>query len=47
MQRTELENIARPATDIMLIIGNPEIAFQCSFLPNTAWASPMEFVIAE
>jgi pyruvate,water dikinase len=48
MQRTELENIARPATDIMLIIGNPEIAFQCSFLPNDGVGlARMEFVIAE
>jgi len=40
MQRTELENIARPATDIMLIIGNPEIAFSAAFCRTTAWASP-------
>ena len=48
MRRTELGNIARPATDIMLIIGNPEIAFQCSFLPNDGVGlARMEFVIAE
>jgi pyruvate,water dikinase len=48
MQRTELGSISRPATDIMLIIGNPEIAFQCSFLPNDGVGlARMEFVIAE
>ncbi|MGO9992135.1 MAG: phosphoenolpyruvate synthase [Steroidobacteraceae bacterium] len=48
MQRTELANLPRPATKIMLIIGNPEIAFQSSFLPNDGVGlARMEFVIAE
>jgi pyruvate,water dikinase len=48
MQRVELQDIPRPATQIMLIIGNPEIAFQTSFLPNDGVGlARMEFVIAE
>jgi pyruvate,water dikinase len=48
IQRTELGNLPRPATKIMLILGNPEIAFQSSFLPNDGVGlARMEFVIAE
>ena len=47
-QRTELAGLARPATKIMLILGNPEIAFQSSFLPNDGVGlARMEFVITE
>ncbi len=47
-RRTELAGLARPATKIMLIIGNPEIAFQSSFLPNDGVGlARMEFVITE
>ncbi len=47
-RRTELAGLVRPATKIMLIIGNPEIAFQSSFLPNDGVGlARMEFVITE
>ncbi len=48
IQRTDLMNLARPRTKIMLIIGNPQIAFQSSFLPNDGVGlARMEFVITE
>jgi len=48
VRRTDLANLPRPQTNIMLIIGNPEIAFRCSFLPNDGVGlARMEFVIAE
>ena len=34
IQRTDLTDLPRPRTKIMLILGNPEVAFPCSFLPN-------------
>ena len=47
-RRTDLEGLARPETKIMLILGNPEIAFRSSFLPNDGVGlARMEFVIAE
>ncbi|MDE1922526.1 MAG: phosphoenolpyruvate synthase [Gammaproteobacteria bacterium] len=46
--RIELAGLARPATKIMLILGNPDIAFQTSFLPNDGVGlARMEFVITE
>jgi pyruvate,water dikinase len=47
-RRTDLENLPRPRTKIMLILGNPEIAFRNSFLPNDGVGlARMEFVITE
>jgi len=46
--RTDLTGLPRPQTQIMLIIGNPDIAFRCSFLPNDGVGlARMEFVITE
>jgi pyruvate,water dikinase len=48
VRRTDLTNLPRPRTKIMLILGNPQIAFQSSFLPNDGVGlARMEFVIAE
>lgn len=48
LRRTDISNLGRPRTQIMLIVGNPEIAFQSSFLPNEGVGlARMEFVIAE
>jgi pyruvate,water dikinase len=47
-RHTDLEKLPRPHTKIMLILGNPEIAFQSSFLPNDGVGlARMEFVITE
>jgi pyruvate,water dikinase len=44
----DLTNLTRPQTRIMLILGNPELAFQNSCLPNDGVGlARMEFVIAE
>ncbi len=48
VSRSDLGNLPRPQTRIMLILGNPQIAFQTSFLPNDGVGlARMEFVIAE
>ena len=48
VRRTELAGLPRPETKIMLILGNPEIAFRSSFLPNDGVGlARMEFVITE
>lgn len=48
VDKVEVGDIARPATGIMLNIGNPEIAFKTSFLPNDGVGlARMEFVINE
>ncbi|HVN46522.1 MAG TPA: phosphoenolpyruvate synthase, partial [Steroidobacteraceae bacterium] len=48
VQRTDLSTLARPHTEIMLILGNPDLALQCSFLPNDGVGlARMEFIIAE
>ncbi len=48
VRRTDVSTMPRPQTKIMLIVGNPEIAFQSSFLPNDGVGlARMEFVIAE
>ncbi len=40
--------LPRPHTEVMLILGNPELAFQSSFLPNDGVGlARMEFIIAE
>lgn len=45
---TDLTGLQRPKTNIMLNIGNPEIAFKTSFLPNDGVGlARMEFIITE
>lgn len=48
VQRIDVAEMPRPKTKIMLILGNPEIAFRSSFLPNDGVGlARMEFVITE
>ncbi len=48
VQRTDVSSLPRPRTKMMLILGNPEMALQSSFLPNDGVGlARMEFVIAE
>ena len=48
VERLEVADLPRPATSIMLNVGNPELAFKASFLPNDGVGlARMEFVIAE
>lgn len=45
---TDLTGLQRPKTKIMLNIGNPDLAFKTSFLPNDGVGlARMEFIIAE
>ncbi|MBI1835233.1 MAG: phosphoenolpyruvate synthase [Burkholderiales bacterium] len=45
---TDLSNLKKPQTHLMLNIGNPEIAFQASLLPNDGVGlARMEFMIAD
>ncbi len=45
---TDLAQLQRPKTKIMLNLGNPELAFKHSFLPNDGVGlARMEFIIAE
>ncbi|QFY41923.1 phosphoenolpyruvate synthase [Candidatus Methylospira mobilis] len=44
---TRLDELARPKTHIMLNLGNPDLAFKTSFLPNEGVGlARMEFIIA-
>jgi len=46
--RTDLSAMQRPKTKIMLNLGNPELAFKLSFLPNDGVGlARMEFIITE
>jgi pyruvate,water dikinase len=48
VEHLEVADMPRPATAIMINIGNPEIAFKTSFLPNDGVGlARMEFVISE
>ncbi|AEG01450.1 phosphoenolpyruvate synthase [Methylomonas methanica] len=48
VQRTDLAHMPRPKTKIMLNLGNPELAFKHSFLPNDGVGlARMEFIITE
>ncbi|HKI63420.1 MAG TPA: phosphoenolpyruvate synthase, partial [Burkholderiales bacterium] len=48
VQRTDLEGLERPATQIMINLGNPELAFKTSFLPNDGIGlARMEFIVSE
>ncbi len=46
IQTTDLSGLPRPATAIMVNMGNPELAFKSSFLPNDGVGlARMEFII--
>jgi pyruvate,water dikinase len=46
--KTDLSNLERPATHVMMNVGNPDIAFGVSALPNDGVGlARMEFIIAE
>lgn len=48
VKSTDLSGLQRPKTKIMLNIGNPELAFKTSFLPNDGVGlARMEFIITE
>jgi pyruvate, water dikinase len=48
VRRTDLARLTRPRTQIMLIVGNPELAFHQSSLPNDGVGlARMEFIITE
>jgi pyruvate,water dikinase len=48
VERTEVEGLARPATEIMVNLGNPDLAFKTSFLPNDGVGlARMEFIVSE
>lgn len=48
VDRTEVGELARPRTQIMVNLGNPDIAFKTSFLPNDGVGlARMEFIIGE
>lgn len=48
IKTTDLTGLKRPKTKIMLNLGNPELAFKTSFLPNDGVGlARMEFIITE
>ncbi|HJT95479.1 MAG TPA: phosphoenolpyruvate synthase [Mycobacterium sp.] len=48
VDRTESAELARPATEILVNLGNPDLAFKTSFLPNDGVGlARMEFIISE
>jgi pyruvate, water dikinase len=48
IRTTDLSGLKRPKTKIMLNLGNPELAFKTSFLPNDGVGlARMEFIITE
>ena len=48
VDRTEVADLARPRTQIMINLGNPDLAFKSSFLPNDGVGlARMEFIISE
>ena len=48
VDRTEVGDIERPRTEIMVNLGNPDLAFKTSFLPNDGVGlARMEFIINE
>ena len=48
VQTTDLTGLPRPATAIMINLGNPELAFKTSFLPNDGVGlARMEFIITQ
>ena len=48
VERTDVSEIPRPRTKIMINLGNPDLAFKTSFLPNDGVGlARMEFIISE
>ena len=48
VERSEVGDVVRPRTKLMLNLGNPELAFKTSFLPNDGVGlARMEFIISE
>ena len=48
VERTDVGDIARPKTKVMINLGNPDLAFKTSFLPNDGVGlARMEFIITE
>jgi pyruvate,water dikinase len=48
VEHTEVADLARPATQIMINLGNPDLAFKTSFLPSDGVGlARMEFIISE
>jgi pyruvate,water dikinase len=48
VEHTEMTDLPRPATEIMINLGNPDLAFKTSFLPNDGVGlARMEFIISE
>jgi len=48
VDRSEVDDISRPSTEIMVNLGNPDLAFKTSFLPNDGVGlARMEFIIGE
>ncbi len=48
VDRTEVADLPRPRTQIMVNLGNPDLAFKTSFLPNDGVGlARMEFIISE
>ncbi|HXW32366.1 MAG TPA: phosphoenolpyruvate synthase [Acidimicrobiales bacterium] len=48
LERTEVDQMARPATRIMVNLANPDVAFTTSFLPNDGVGlARMEFIVSE
>ncbi|MEY3253907.1 MAG: hypothetical protein RL227_2880 [Pseudomonadota bacterium] len=46
--RTELASLGRPRTEVMLNLGNPDLAFQAGLLPSAGVGlARMEFIVAE
>jgi len=48
VDRSDVGDLARPHTKIMINLGNPDLAFKTSFLPNDGVGlARMEFIISE
>ena len=48
VEETPIDELARPKTKIMVNLGNPELAFKTSFIPNDGVGlARMEFIIGE
>jgi pyruvate,water dikinase len=48
IRKTDLRTLPQPATEVMINLGNPDIAFKTSFLPNDGVGlARMEFIINE
>ncbi|WP_407689691.1 phosphoenolpyruvate synthase [Mycobacterium sp. HUMS_1102779] len=48
VERTEVAGLPRPRTQIMVNLGNPDLAFKTSFLPNDGVGlARMEFIVGE